>query len=429
MKKLILILVCIGLLSLPLSAMAASEAEKRAAIDAGLAWLATQQQANGRWIYDNSTGDTAATGSALLAFLEERPNWGTNAAAYQARVDNGLNYLFSQAEIVPIAVQPAGNPDGDGNGVGVQFVPGLTNGRATYVSGIVVPAIASSGTPNALVTVGPLVGRTDGTGPGGAWTYRDVVQNSIDYFAFGQSDAATANYRGGWRYYANEGSSDQSTTQWPIIAGLFASKMVVSFPNFVKPELANWTSYIQNPAGFAGYDGPNSPLGEMNETGAQLMMQAFLGLGTGNANVANAISYINSQWMTTANSTWDGNFGHPYAMWAIYKGLELMLGLDDMTTITNLRPNPGDVDNPNHGYNWWEDYCEYLVSTQVGGTWSGYSYWTGPMATGWYINILAATRIPDGGGNGGEVPEPTTMILLGSGLVGLAGYARKRMKK
>ena len=308
-----------------------------------------------------------------------------------------------------------------------KLYPGGINNRDTYVTGIALPAIASSGTPNKPVTVGPLAGRTDGTGPGGAWTHRDVVQNVVDYYAYGQSDPATGNNRGGWRYYANYGNSDQSTTQWPVISSLYATKMGVSTPGFVKSELSNWVNYIQNPTtGAAGYQSPFSPLGELNETGALLIMQDYLNLPAGNPRVQAALAYINANWTQFANSTWDGNFGHPYAMWAIYKGLELGVGKGDTTAITNLLTDCGasrGATDVGDVCNWWEDYNEHLVTTQNGdGSWTGYSSWPTALATPWYINILAGTVIP---GNGGTVPAPATIALLAAGLLGLRSAQRR----
>ncbi|MFP3928073.1 MAG: PEP-CTERM sorting domain-containing protein, partial [Desulfobacteraceae bacterium] len=208
-------------------------------------------------------------------------------------------------------------------------------------------------------------------------------------------------------------------------------QMGVATPNFVKTELDYWIDAIQYPDGGAGYTPyPGTRYGEMNETGALLIEQAFRGMGVGNSAVDAALNYIDDGWKWALGSggSYDGNIGHPYAMWAIYKGLELTIGLDaDTSIIGNLRADPGDVDNPNHGYNWWEDYCEYLVGTQLAnGSWNGYSSWNSWLATPWYINILAATKIPGPGPD--PIPEPTTMLLLGAGLLGL-GALRKKVKK
>ena len=330
---------------------AASEAEKQAAIDAGLLWLAGQQQPDGRWEYGDPGSDIGATGAALLAFIEEGhiPGGGT---AYSTNVADGLNYLFSNARTYSIAVQPAGDPDTNGNGIGVKFNYTASNeGRDVYATGLALIPIAAVGTPGAIVPVGPQSGRT----------YADVIQDTVDYLAYAQNEGGTA--RGGWRYYANYGSSDNSSSQWPVVAILYAQSAGAAVPAFVASELAIWTTYIQNADGGSDYPSGKGWGSNVSRTGTLLIQQVYSGVN--GARIAAALNYLNNQWLTTANSTWNGNFGHPYAMWAAYKGLEVTVGLDaDLTWINNLHPDPGDVDNPNHGYNWWEDYCEYLVSTQ-----------------------------------------------------------------
>jgi hypothetical protein len=411
MKRMLLV-AAVAALGLVGVARAATEAEKRAAIDAGLVYLAQTQTPAGYWNYGGWPDDTAATGAAVLAFEEQGFLPGQDVVIGSQHfgdvVGKGLNFLMTQAQPVQIFGQPAGNPDSDGNGLGVKFVPGGQNGRDTYVTGLVLPAIAASGVPDQAVTVGPLAG----------WTFRQVVRNTVDYFAFGQNDGGTA--RGGWRYYANSGDSDNSTSQWPVIGMSFAGRMGVGIPQFVKDELKYWIRYIQyhNPSswydGASGYDWPGNLPNEA-KTGGMLVEMRLADYLTADPDLQAALGFINRAWQQGANG-WDGNFGHPYAMWGIYKGLQSNIGVNSTGVITNLHPQTGNLDLGDT-WNWYEDYCEYLYRTQSGdGHWDGYWYWTGPLATAWNINILRATEV--------FVPLPAAVW---AGLVLLGGMGGKRM--
>jgi hypothetical protein len=96
-------------------------------------------------------------------------------------------------------------------------------------------------------------------------------------------------------------------------------------------------------------------------------------------------------------------------MWAVYKGLQVYgylvlfdCGPEYIAVGQGIPAAPGGFDicfdaSPvaSAAGDWYSHYCDYLVGIQNDdGSWNGYDYWTGPLAAGWYINILRAVRVP-----------------------------------
>jgi hypothetical protein len=420
-----------GVIAIPNAAQAATEAAKQAAINKGLEYLASTQLINGNWSY--SGYDPSATGAAVLSFLEKGYKPGDDVVFgtthYGDVVGDGLNYLLSTASTFTIGndpYPPAVPPPPGGSG----YYNGKTGiywaSEDTYQTGLVLSALAKVPDVNAVGTT---------SGPLANLTYKQIIQGTVDYFAWGQNGSNTGSYQGSWGYGANYYSGDNSTSQWPVIGALFAQQAGVATPQFVKDELKPWIAYIQNPNGGSGYNGPNVLVNEA-KTGGLLLEMVLAGKDVnGNPFDPNAagnpekkaLDYLNINWQTTANSTWDGNFGQPYAMWSIYKGLQSTIGLNDTTHITNLG-SCGTLD-PGVQCNWYQNYNESLVSTQnPGGSWNGYAYWTGPLATAWNVSILSATEIvPEPPKN---VPEPSgNAALLGLGMLGLGVTVRRQLRK
>jgi hypothetical protein len=433
MRKLLIFFMILALALMGAGVVNAStSANKQAAIDAGLAYLAGDQQGNGSWI-NGSEYAQADTGAALLAFTEQyyKP-LGWDGKNYLPAVQNAVSYLLGQA--TTLSLSPAnwwGFNGTGGSGVGLQWT---NTNEETYGSGLVIAGLIglvnnpSGGAP----LVNPSTVITSSVTSNAAvlgLTYGQVIQKALDSWTWGQSPPSTGNRYGGWRYFTAQNDSDMSTTQWPLVNYLLAK----GIPGVVIPGTGSQTAAGVNafvtacqypnaaypsgwPVGSVDYQ-PGANILSLTHIGGLLLANAFTGGGAGN--IANALAYLNAHWTDTANGTWYGNFGNPYAMFALYKGLESQYGTTGAGPITNLNPETTPID-PGATWNWWEDMCQWLCQNQnADGSWSGYQYWYGDLATAWDINILNATAFAPP-----SVPLPPSVLLLGSGLLGLLGWRR-----
>ena len=394
-------------------ANASTSAEKQAAIDLGLKYLASTQQANGSWTngYGGATFASAFTAAALLAFTEQKYKpVGWNGADYTAVVTNATNYLLSQATTLPFAA--GGNWWGFGAGSsGIRWSAG---GEDTYITGLALPALSRlvtnpyGGSPIYQPTA--VISSTNAVVNGR--TYAQVIQKVVDAFTYYKTGPAYGNRYGGWRYIAGNNDSDMSTTQWPVIGYYFAGQVPgVTIPDStVKNALQEWITVCQNPTtGGVDYQ-PGAGIINATHAGGFILSHLFAG---GGGDLAKAVSWLNDNWLNGPSGTWFGNEGNPYAMWAVYKALETLYGgTNTVGDITNLHTQTTALD-PGAVWNWWEDYCQYLVESQnADGSWPGYAYWDQALEAAWYINILNATRTAP------PIPIPGHRGPLGNGHLG-----------
>lgn len=391
MKKVIIAIVILATLALGSSAVtAATEAEILQSIEDGLAFLATSQDPDGSW-GDQSGWYVGATGLCVKKFqhyaLHSDPPINPLNPAYQYRnqVRAGLDYLFSQACIRSISVQPAGNPDSDGDGLGVYFeccgAPCGSEQMTVYQTGIALMALVENDSKDSIVDVPG--SEVDG------WTYYDVAVDAMDFLAYAQNDAGSE--RGGWGYTSNQvGWSDNSITGYAVLGLTYASAAGpegygLTVPAFVLSELAIWVSYIQCQVagpdfGGSGYMAPCDMVNCL-KTGNLLFEMALIGQFIGsNVNANNAVAYLVNHW-NDANQD-PGWQNHPQAMYAVMKGLEIQ-GAGQY------------LDPPANTIDWFDDLSDEIVATQnPDGSWTSDPHGGADLGTAWCLLTLEKAAPP-----------------------------------
>lgn len=389
------------------------------AIDEGLWYLHTNQirtteaagapgygQPSGHW--DPSYYPVAAAGTSVDAFQlhGSRVNGDYENDPYVETVQRGLNYLLMNTHSFAIGTQSAGDPDTNGNGIGLvtNQSDSATDYRQTYIGGICAVTLASSGSPNRVAAVGGanVYGRT----------YRDIVQDMVDFWAWGQIESASACDRGGWRYYANFSGSDMSTAQWAPLAMLAAEQNMGSVvPQFVRDELTIYVNAVQ----YTALDNDNGSYyyncytlwANITKAAAGTICHEFLGTPLNDARVQRALGFVYRHWNDTGTS-WDRTtlLGNSYGMYGLMKACRIPE--PDILRITEYDYAASPPAQTANSFDWYytptgqsqQGLASYCVATQQSdGSWDdtvGSNAVQDALCTGWRILVLlkGVTIIP-----------------------------------
>ena len=344
------------------AALAVTPAEIHASVDAGLAWLATQQNAtSGSW---GSSSLVAHTALAVLKF-EHHAVFGLGISPfdedyiYHTNVEKGLDYLFSRAvHLAGPLTSSRGDPDPDDDGGILIYQNGS---EIMYEDGAAMMAIAASNAPGRVVNVaGSYVN---------GWQYSEVLQEMVDAVAYAQEDDGSPGPRGGWRYVP-EGGADNSVSGYPTLGLGYAQAPApwgfgLTVPAFVKTELSIWIDYIQNDAsGGSGYDGPGTWV-NVYKTGNLLYEMALVGDTLTTPRVQQAINYLVNNWNAAYTA---GDFSA--AGWKDGPTTSLYHG-----TFTMMKGLEAFGIGLIGGINWYGEFANELLPEQtVAGNWPYGSY-------------------------------------------------------
>lgn len=340
------------------------DTEMNVAIDNGLWWLHKVQQRtsidsntiSGFWEFRGYGYFTECVSASALQAFEINGHVETgdaNQDPYVETVKRGMNYVLSRLYAIGIGAQRFGNPDGNGNGIGLS----ASDDRAPYNLGPIMDAFVAGGRPD-------LVARTGGANVKGR-TYRDLVQDMVDMYAWGQSDA---DWGGGWRYSWNS-DADNSVSQWGPIGMVPAERFWgIATPGWVKARNLIW---LQNTAGGTGF-GYTGPDNSYTLTPSALVQASFAGLTTDHALWKHGEAYVANNW------SWVMGYYDMYAEYAIAKAMRLA-----NPPVIQLRPTGKDwfldpvdglgrltVDRQDADGSWLAQNRSYLYDRQMDTAWS-----------------------------------------------------------